>query len=66
MIACESREIKPLSYSKVREYIKDLHFRRLLNYNPEKGISIVGASVEDLSRVLHTIERRKEFEEEET
>ena len=66
LIACESREIKPLSYSKVREYIKDLHFRGLLNYNPEKGVSIVGASVEDLSRVLHTIERRKEFEEEET
>jgi hypothetical protein len=38
----------------------------LLNHNPQKGVSIVGASVEDLSRVLQTIERSKELEEEES
>lgn len=65
VIACEGREIKSLSYNQFREYIKDLHFRGLLNHNPQKGVSIIGASVEDLSRVLHTIERSKELEEEE-
>jgi len=64
VIACEGREIQPLSYSKIKEYIKDLHFRGLVNHNPQKGISIVGASVEDLSRVLQTIERSRELEEE--
>ena len=63
LIACEGREIQPFTYSKIRDYIKDLHFRGLLNYNPRKGISIVGASVEDLSRVLQTIERSRELEE---
>jgi cell division control protein 6 len=66
LIACEGREIQHLSYNKIRDYIKDLHFRGLVNYNPQKGVSIVGASVEDLSRVLQTIERSREFEEEET
>jgi len=66
LIACESREIRPLSYNKIRDYIKDLHFRGLVNYNPRKGVSIVGASVEDLSRVLQTIERSRELEEDET
>ena len=63
LIACEGREIQLFTYSKIRDYIKDLHFRGLLNYNPRKGISIVGASVEDLSRVLQTIERSRELEE---
>lgn len=63
LIACEGRETQHLSYNKIRDYIKDLHFRGLVNYNPQKGVSIVGASVEDLSRVLQTIERSREFEE---
>ena len=66
VLACEGREVEPLSYSKIRDYVKDLHFRGLVNYNPEKGISIIGASVEDLSRVLQTIQRSKELEEEES
>jgi cell division control protein 6 len=66
LLACEDREVEPLSYSKIRDYVKDLHFRGLVNHNPEKGISIVGASVEDLSRVLQTIQRSKELEEEES
>jgi len=65
VLACEGREVEPLSYSKIRDYVKDLHFRGLVNYNPEKGISIVGASVQDLGRVLQTIQRSKELEEEE-
>jgi len=65
VIVCEGREINSLSYNQFREHVKDLHFRGLINHNPEKGVSIVGASVEDLSRVLHTIERSKDLEEEE-
>jgi len=65
VIACEGREVKPLSYNQIREYIKDLHFRGLVNLHPQKGVSIVGASVEDLSRVLQTIERSRELGEEE-
>jgi len=65
VLACEGREVEPLSYSKIRDCVKDLHFRGLVNYNPEKGISIVGASVQDLGRVLQTIQRSKELEEEE-
>jgi len=64
-MACEGREIQPLSYSKIKEYIKDLHFRGIINHHPQKGISIVGASVEDLSRVLQTIERSRELDKEE-
>jgi len=36
VIACEGREIQPLSYSKIKEYVKDLHFRGLVNHNPQK------------------------------
>jgi len=35
-IACEGREVKPLSYSQTREYVKDLNFRGLHRVNPEK------------------------------
>jgi len=65
LVACEGREIEPLSYKKIREYVKDLGFRGLVNYNPRRGVSIVGASVEDLKRVLQTIERGRELEGEE-
>ena len=63
-IACEGREVKALSYSQIRDYIRDLDVRGLVNNNPQKGVSIVGASVEDLSRVLQTIERSHKLEEE--
>ena len=63
-IACEGREVKALSYSQIRDYIRDLDVRGLVNHNPQKGVSIVGASVEDLSRVLQTIERSHKLEEE--
>lgn len=62
-MACEERGVKPLSYTQVREHIKDLNFRGLINHHPKKGVSIVGASVEDLSRVLQTIKRNCKLEE---
>ena len=64
-IACEGREIQPLSYTQIRGRVKDLGFRGLVNYTPKRGVSIVGASVEDLSRVHQTIERSRKLDEEE-
>ena len=50
-MACATKELKPLSYDKVREYVHDLHCRGLI-HRSKKGVSIVGAPVRDLSRVI--------------
>jgi cell division control protein 6 len=61
-IESEERRIKPVSYDKIKEYVDDLHCRGLINLNSRKGVSIVGASVKDLSRVIPTIQRGEQFE----
>lgn len=48
--------VKPLPYEKVKDCAYDLHCRGLLNLS-RKGLSIVGAPVRDLSKVLSTIKR---------
>jgi len=55
-MACAAKEVKPLSYEKVKEYVRDLHCRGLVHQS-KKGVSVVGAPVRDLSRVIPTIER---------
>ena len=65
LIECETRETNSLSYRQLREILKDLDFRGIVNYTARKGLSIVGASMEDLDRVLQTLERRRELEEDE-
>jgi cell division control protein 6 len=64
-IECETRGVQPIAYGKIKEYIEDLHCRGLINHNPKKGVSIVGASVQDLSRILRTIQRSRKFENDE-
>ena len=60
-MACAAKEVKPLSYEKVKEYVYDLHCRGLIHQS-KKGVSIVGAPVRDLSRVIPTIERGERLE----
>ena len=60
-MACATKEVKPLSYEKVKEYVYDLHCRGLIHQS-KKGVSIVGAPVRDLSRVIPTIERGERLE----
>jgi cell division control protein 6 len=59
--ACAAKEVKPLSYEKVKEYVRDLHCRGLVHQS-KKGVSVVGAPVRDLSRVIPTIERGERLE----
>jgi cell division control protein 6 len=59
-VECEDKLIKPMSLDKVREYIKDLDMRGIIDYKPKKGIAVSGATTEDLDRVLTTIMRRSE------
>jgi len=58
-VACEAQGLKPLSYSRVKELVKDLSIRGIIDYREDKGVSIAGASLEDLSRVLKGIDRRR-------
>ena len=58
---CEGRKFEPVSYDKLKEYVSNLHCMGLLN-RTAKGVCIVGASVEDLSRVLSTIQRGEHLE----
>ena len=60
-IHCEEREVQPLSYSRFKELILELNAVGAVNYRRNKGVSIAGASLDDLSRVLKTLERRKEY-----
>jgi len=60
-MACATKEVKPLSYEKVKEYVHDLHCRGLVHQS-KKGVSVVGAPVRDLSRVIPTIERGERLE----
>ena len=60
-MACAAKEVKPLSYEKVKEYVHDLHCRGLVHQS-KKGVSVVGAPVRDLSRVIPTIERGERLE----
>ena len=60
-MACATKEVKPLSYEKVKAYVHDLHCRGLIHHS-KKGVSIVSAPVRDLSRVIPTIERGERLE----
>lgn len=60
-VHCEEHHTQPLSYSRVKEIIGDLDTMGALDYRKDKGVSIAGASLEDLSRVLKTLKRRKEY-----
>jgi len=44
-----------LSYEKTREIVHDLHRRGIIHVS-KKGISIIGAAVRDLSKVIQTME----------
>ena len=60
-MACSAKQVKPLPYEKVKEYVYDLHCRGLVHQS-KKGVSIVGAPVRDLGRVTPTIERGERLE----
>jgi len=60
-MACATKELKPISYDKVKEHVYDLHCRGLVHQS-KKCVSVVGAPVRDLSRVIPTIERGERLE----
>ena len=60
-VSCETQELCPLSYSRVRELAMDLHHGGFIDYQMERGIGIAGASLEDLSRILSNLERRRDL-----
>jgi len=61
IISCETQDIKPLSYSRVRELAMDLHHGGFIDFQKERGVGIAGASLEDLSRILSNLERRRDL-----
>jgi len=60
-VHCEECEIKPLSYSRFKEVVFDLNAVGAVDYRRDKGVNIAGASLDDLSRVLKTLERREDY-----
>jgi cell division control protein 6 len=60
---CDTQGIKALSYNGVKEIIKDLDLMEALEYQRGRGVSIAGASLKDLSRVLSTLKRNLEKSE---
>lgn len=60
-VECESQNVKPLSYNSLRERVKDLFFRGILDYVEGRGVGIAGASLEDLSIFLKNLERGRRF-----
>ncbi len=61
LVSCEAQGLKPLSYNGVLERVKDLALRGMVDYRVDRGLSIAGASLEDLSRLLRGLERRREL-----
>lgn len=61
VLECDEKGVKPASYEKLKEYVEELHCLGLINHTG-KGVSIVGASVKDLNRVLRTLQKGGEFE----
>ena len=61
-IVCEEQEIKPLSYSSLKEIVRDLHYRGIVDYVQERGVGIAGASLEDLKIFLKSLERGRRLE----
>lgn len=64
MEKCEAEGEPPLTYKRVLEIVKDLHYMGALEYSGDRGVSIAGATLKDLSCVLRSIERRKKLAEE--
>jgi cell division control protein 6 len=60
-MVCEDSGLRPLSYSSVKSMVKDLHFRGIVDYVEGKGVGIAGASLEDLSRFLKSLERGRKL-----
>ena len=58
-VACETRGLRPLSYSRVRELALGLHRGGLIDYRKNRGLGVAGASLEDLSRILGSLEERR-------
>ncbi|MEM3550325.1 MAG: hypothetical protein QXN87_08520 [Candidatus Bathyarchaeia archaeon] len=61
MAECDDRNLKPNSYDKVKEHVETLCCMGLINRRA-KGVCIVGAPVEDLSRILTTMRRGEHLE----
>jgi cell division control protein 6 len=59
LVSCEAQGLRSLSYSGVLERVKDLALRGIVDYREDRGLSIAGASLEDLSRLLRGLERRR-------
>ena len=56
-VVCEEQEIQPMSYTSLKEIVRDLSYRGIVDYVEERGIGIAGASLEDLSIFLRSLER---------
>lgn len=55
---CENKHIKKNSINKIRDYVRDLDARGIIDYIKGRGIAISGAATEDLDRILTTILRK--------
>ena len=56
-MVCENQGLKPQSYSSVKGIIRDLSYRGIIDYVEGRGVGIIGATLEDLSRLLTSLER---------
>ncbi len=56
-MVCENQGLKPQSYSSVKGIVRDLSYRGIIDYVEGKGVGIIGATLEDLSRLLTSLER---------
>jgi len=56
-VVWEEQEIQPMSYTSLKEIVRDLSYRGIVDYVEERGIGIAGASLEDLSIFLRSLER---------
>lgn len=59
LVSCEAQGLRSLSYNGVLERVRDLSLRGIVDYREDRGLSIAGASLEDMSRLLKRLERRK-------
>jgi cell division control protein 6 len=57
-IECEDKYIKKKSIDNLRDYLRDLDARGIIDYNKRRGIAVSGAATEDLDRILTTILRK--------